>query len=81
MVNSNDKKMPNGILEEQGIAHCVLVPGTGAGLSLKLVSLSSSSWAHAATCLLITQNFSVSELSVRGRFLCKESGCLRHFSL
>lgn len=50
MVNSNDKKMPNGILEEQGIGHWVLVQGTGIGLSLKLASLSSSSWAHAATC-------------------------------
>lgn len=47
MVSSNDKKMPNGILEEQGIAHWVSVRETGVGLSLKLASLSSSSWAHA----------------------------------
>lgn len=42
VVNSNDKKMPNGILEEQGIAHWVLVQGTGVGLSLNLASLSLS---------------------------------------
>lgn len=55
MVSSNDKKMPNGILEEQGMVHRVsglTLKRTGVHspvwLSRKLSSLSSSSWVGAA---------------------------------
>lgn len=57
VVSSNDKKMPNGILEEQGIVHWVLIltlKGTGVHspvrLLLKLSSLSGSPWVCATAC-------------------------------